>query len=385
MFKNFKSLTDDKFNHYLKSDVRISEKMLGSYFAFEKIGDEIIFYKKHQVQINNIELLLSRFYQIGIDYVFQLNQRNLIQKNVLYCFTYIPSLSILENQYKRLPKNNLILECIYKNINNSYKICKKSKTLKLIANSFDVDVNTPLYNGNLAKDLELDNFLVLKKILLSDNPKISSVLELLKIPKLLLGDSTSNLIFCFKNNTTGDFNTFIKINEDCGIKNDSNRDDILKIINSDIIEFFQVHEEFWNNLKLFQSREDDKYIELMNQLFIIFMKEKINRYRKINIQYPRIFKNNIFLIDIKNIKDRQVLHILNEDDNFSLIYKNFMLMFLKKKKNQLEFLNNDILQKQNSIYIKLQNKIKCSSNQMNNCHLESFPIFEEYINDIFKS
>ncbi len=365
MIKNIEDTLQEKGESFIKNllskRVVIFEKITGSSFYFKKIDGNFYFYKKFYDPITKVDRVISKFYEQAIGHIEKLSDKKLkqIPENVYFCFEYIPELSNLPITFDKTPKNNLILISVLDEDKKIHKEFNTTKKLEELSSLLDIDTNLPIFQGYLnsdQKDKILDYFTSESK----PETKFSEYFITLLNP-----DLKSN----FLNNEYGDMESFIFIFGDENekkiylkaldpvfvnrnifkINNAKERDDIIKIIFSDLVEFINREKIFWTNFKFKKETFEDKYLELMSVLFITFINDNIDRYKELEFQIPEIFKSEIFKINKDNIPNRSVVDIFDKYEEAEKIFKLFLLLFRKKKKNESEFLNPKVLSYQNRL------------------------------------
>lgn len=379
----YKNKQDEFVNDLLNQHLTVFEKISGSTFYLKRIGDDFFYYKKFYNPITQIDRVLSNFYEKAISYLETIKQSilNEIPENVYFCFEYIPDTSVNIVQYEKIPKNNLVLI----SINNEEKIkhtdLNKTSTFDKFADIFQCDVNFPIFQGFL-NDEQKSKILDYFTNELNKTPFSEYIIKILNsdLQNTKFSDSFGQIesfVFIFGD----DKKTYAKLvdpvfqtNFHKSLEDNKNRDDLIKIIFSDLISFLNRTKKVWKQIKLSGKSFDERYIDFISKNFLEFYNESKDRYLNCAIVTPEVFKNNIFNLNHDFIKDQNVLDIINKSKDFEQIFKLFVLLFRKKKKNKQEFIFPNLLKIQNNLVDEIYNFIEGDISEYSNLKefLETF-------------
>lgn len=361
MINSYQKFIEGKKNSdlekYFKEFMVVSEKISGTLIYVEKKDGKIFFYKKYFEPITKIDRTLSFLYEFPIEYFTSEKIINKIPKNLILSFEYIFDKKINQIfEYDHLPKNNLILTNILKRDGKKIIPLKNRQfEVKDFAKKLEVDYLDPIISGFLRSSQIKELINELK----TPDYNISNIVKILNPTKAknILTDSIEKpiegLIFCIGEAQEINFkliDNYFQIQRNRQIEQDKKRDEILKIVFSDIIEFLQRKRKDWNNYILITEQNfEERYINFFVNLFLEFIVEKKERYKDLKIDTPEIFKNEIFLLNLKEIKTKNLDIILKENENSIHILKMFLMLFKKRKRNKNEFLSEKILIFQNQL------------------------------------
>lgn len=355
------------FNKY----VIISEKINGSRFVFNKIDDNFNFFKANNNEITIIERTIMQFYENGINYIENLSNdiKDSIPDNWYFGFQYFPSNNPILIQYDFVPKNNLVLtDIVIKNdSNNTLKIIKDPEILIKWANKLGVQEPPYIYKGKLTDDQKtklfdylnsneddlekLFNHYSFTRFMISTlNPSLTHSTLQKDIDKGIEG-----LIFSFKELGENEFidlkiiDPIIKTIQKDMPKRKPN--DIYQVAMLDIIEYI-------GNLKLtdyaIESTDvDEKYIELISQIFNDYISDNGHKYIGVNFETPEFATKEEFNINLDYIKNDRTKAIL-KNENLHDLYKIFITSFKKKRKSNTDILTDNVIGLLNDIISEIE-------------------------------
>jgi hypothetical protein len=385
-------LYNNKGEEFLKAllnkKVTIYEKLAGSDFSFEVKNKKIYFYKGNtESLITKVDRALMKYYENAISYIESIQDLILskIEENLVFGFEYFPDTVPNYIKYDTVPKNNLILSYIKKGKN---LITNKDILIKY-AKILNVSEPPILFQGEFSEEqkTKILEYLKLSPKEILQKYKVNSFTAFLisianeKLKKTTLNDSIDKLIPGVIFQFDGDegkiyakivdpmFNEIIK-------KNNSNEiNDYIPIVLIYMIEFMQSYKEYIKTFKYKEIDEDEKYLELMSNLFNIFIKKNISKLKGVNLSTSALLKSLKFDINFYFIKNKTTQKFLTINDVNKDIFKLFVGSFRKKKKQITGFLNNtEIVRFFNEIVDLIKNSIQ------NNNEKSVIETFSEFLN-----
>jgi len=401
------SLLDDIYNkkgeEFIKKlfnlNVTISEKISGATFGFEYNSGNFNFYKKTSGNpLTKIDRILMKFYEIPINYIKNLPKDILKDLPVSFRFMFEYFIDNKPNliAYDNLPKNSLILTHIVDNSNNKKNIIADKESLDFWAKKLNVNPPPIIFQGKLsdeAKD-KLFQFLKMTKEQALETFKTTSFTKFLitavnpKLKKTILNNDLNKIIdgiiFTFENGLEKINAKLIDpvFNELINKNKEKTKTDIIPLIFGDMIEFMEINRSFWEKYEFKKIDFYDRYIEIISKLFIAFYKKYEERYKDFTLTVPDFMKKPGFEINTQLIDNINLLKLFEKSPKSKNLFKIFLALFRKKKRNAEEFMSPVIIKYQNEIVDSLLNII--SKNNFKN--ESSIPIFSEfceiYSNDI---
>jgi hypothetical protein len=385
-------LYNNKGEEFLKAllnkKVTIYEKLAGSDFSFEVKNKKIYFYKGNtESLITKVDRALMKYYENAILYIESIQDLILskIEENLIFGFEYFPDTIPNYIKYDAIPKNNLILSYIKK----GKKLITDKDTLVKYAKILNVSEPPILFQGEFSEEqkTKILEYLKLSPKEILQKYKVNSFTAFLisianeKLSKTTLNNSVDKLIPGVIFQFEGDkgkvyakiidpmFNEIVK-------KNNSNEiNDYIPIVLIYMIEFMQSYKEYIKTFKYKEIDEDERYLELMSNLFNIFIKKNISKLKDINLSTSALLKSLKFDINFYFIKNKTTQKFLTINDVNKDIFKLFVGSFRKKKKQITGFLNNtEIVRFFNEIVDLIKNSIQ------NNNEKPVIETFSEFLN-----
>lgn len=366
--------------------VTVMEKFSGSFFAFEKIdNDTYIFYKKNSV-ITKVDRLVNRYYENPIRYIESLPSevRYKIPINIKFCFQYFPDIQPNYINYKKLPKNNLILTHIVFDDNNEQK-----KELNTYSELLNVSIAPPIFDDILSKEQKEKIFeylhLTKEEILLKFKTESFTkfIIEILNpsLKSTFLNDDIESpidsIIFTFKNEDNSliyaklldpIMQELISLN-----KKEEVKSDIISMIYAEMLEFMEIEIKNINKIYLKGITYDEKYIELISKLFNRFIYKNGKKYNEIDLKLPKFLQKNDFELNVEFINNQKTFELVNEKKIYKKLFQLFINLFYKKKKNVDDFLMDKLLIFQNELVDIIKNYI------INIGECQNIPTFEKFL------
>lgn len=328
--------------------ITVFENIDGNSFGFMKTGeDDYTFYKNNKSQeITEIDRILTNMYDLPISYILTLPKdvRDSIPLNTKFNFDYIQNTSAPNIQYDTIPKNHLILS--YIETENGKKV-EDIETLNFYADMLDVDRCPIIFNGTLTPQQKSDilEFVETPFEDLKEKYNSTSFAQYLlfilnpdlKSTKLnnSLESPIKGVIFKFvKDNETYYTKIYDVFFEDLikskNVNSPKKASDNYYLILSDILDFVQIQNIKKINLK--QTEFTKRYIELISILFNRFIKSKGSEYIEIDFKLPEYLKDKNFKINSDIIKNKETVSYIENNMNFTELYKIFIAGFRKKRK-----------------------------------------------------
>jgi len=299
--------------------------------------------------LNFVDLAIQKFYGFIFSYLHTLPEyvTNLLSQSWWFCFEYFPDLQPAHIEYKKMPKNKLILTCIVKGTKYKYNYSEIIEYAKL----FDVDPLPIIFRGKLnekqleiinlflhtsEKDLEYvfgeDNFAYFfYKIL---NPKMEN--------SFLMDEFNNNMekiIIRISGNDEHSFEIFNPLYQKMNLDNKTEYLETYSLILLNFLEFLQIIDT--DKLKLKEITKDELYIELISTIFndyIDNIKKEINNW---NLSIPNFFTEDKFRINTFLLKNEKTIELIKSNPKIEYLFKLILGSFNKKKKKPIGIFNNN--------------------------------------------
>lgn len=366
--------------------VTVYEKMAGSGFSFMKKNGNIKFYKRDSsTPITKIDRVLMQYFEPAIEYIESLPKDSVdkIPDEVQFFFDYFPNKSPNLISYDRIPKNHLIISYV-----KGKDIITDKKILEEYAKILNVDPPPIIFQGKL-KDIQKDSLLEYLKSspeelkqkykTLSFTAYLISILNP-SLKKTVLNDDIDKMIegviFSFITDDGTNkiyakildpiFNTLSKKNKE------EEKNDLIPIVFSEMIEWMESNKNIWKNFKFKKIDFDDRYLELMSDLFNKFLTKNLSKFKEMPYQIPDFMKAPEFKINLNYIENIKTLELISGNQKFGELFKMFLALFRRKKKKISDFISPLITKYQNRIVDEIVDKLKEGNES-------SFPSFEQFM------
>jgi hypothetical protein len=297
--------------------------------------------------LNFVDLAIQKFYGFIFSYLHSLPDyvTNLLSTNWWFCFEYFPDLQPAHIEYKKLPKNNLILSCIVKGTRYKYNFSEIEEYAKL----FDVDPLPVIFKGKLNdKQLEVINLFLhtsendLEYVFGEDN--FAYFFYKILNPQLdnsfLMDDFNENLEKIIIKIDGVDEQTFEILNPSYEKMELSNKTEYLEtysLILLNFLEFLQLVS--FDKLKLKEITKDELYIELISAVFNEYIENIKREIKDWNLSIPEFFTEDKFKINTFLLKNKETIDLVKSDVKIEYLFKLILSSFNKKKKKPIGIFN----------------------------------------------
>lgn len=353
------SKSEDILTQICNYEIVVFEDIQGSKLFVRYDGKNFEFIQKNinSEPISLLDLSLQKYYNKAINYFYALPDRakKLLSKNYHFCFEYFPDNQPANIEYKRVPKNNLILTGICKNKKYNYTI----QELIEYANLLDVDHLPVVFQGMLDKnqkeaikyflstseeDLEYvfgdKNFAFFFYKLLNPNIKNSFLMDDGEFQPNL-----ERLIIKIKDKNTS-FKILNPLYKTISDNNKTEYTDVYTLILFNFLKYCQTIN--FKDLRLVGSTKDELYINLICKLYNMYMNDSSEDISLFNFSIPKFFSSDKFKINIDLINNKLTTQYISKNEKYEYIFKIILGSFSKKKKKVIGIFNENTLEIFNS-------------------------------------
>ena len=395
----YKEVGQQFVNDLFKDYLLVTEKLSGSSFAFEKHGDQIQFFKGNsKMPINIVDRTLMMYYEPAIQYILKQTEGHIqdLPDHWRFCFQYFIHNQPGAIKYDNLPDNNLILTHIQvKNAKGKIaKVIEDPRVLRDWASAFQVTPLIPIFSGYLKEEQKRK----IREFLSTPREDQLEVFGTSSFAKYLIGclNPTINkttlqndldkpidsIIFKFYRPGTNQTFTakmidpytqmLMKDKEPVDLRRAPA--DINEILLLDILAF--IEERGLRAGELLMNTPQERYVELVNNLFNDYTTKRGTDLQKLDIQKADFAKGPEFDVNLDLIKNNRTKEILQKSDSLKNLYK-IMLGSLRKKRNPKRVgavMTASVIDDFNKMVSKISDSInKETSNE--------FTTFGEYLNN----
>jgi phosphopantetheine adenylyltransferase len=396
---NLKEIYEKKGESFLSGllnqYVIINEKVDGAFFGLKKTQDDKFKYFKKSGEITYVDQVLMKYYNSAIQHFQNLSddKRQRIPANFFFGFEYFTKSDIRSSRKADMPKNNLVLSYIHR-LDEAGKIVETLQSKEQLtrwAEYLDVDAPPIIFEGKLddeqkskilefvyteQKDLEekfkttsFTKYII--SVLCPDEKSEFSDRELETIVFRFYGEDSENEAFLAKLVDP----IFQQRAQEVQPKT-SNSQDYIWLIVIDLMNHFEMYDIDKLRQMISDSEAyEQKYIDLINQIFKDFLKDYSQKYEGLELEIPEYLKRPEFELDVNLVGDPEVVNLIKKNSTNLEIYKVLLNFFRKvRKKSSVGFFTPEMISQLNLIVQKIKNII------MGDAVYEGlFPSFNEFI------
>jgi hypothetical protein len=335
----------DFLENLLNKTVIINEKIDGAYFGAKRDGKQNNFnYFKKDSKIGYIDRVLSKYYESGIRHFESLGHDALktVPENYVFGMDYNPN--------REVPLRLSHIKVLDENYQHIQTIHDKEELNKW-ANVINVNPPAIIFQGKLNDDqkVKIQEFIFTPLAALSEKFKTKSFTKhILSVLNPAVDESVADdraideVVFRFADEgKSSEEAVLAKLVDPVFYDNAKNlpqekvqkkSDDYIWIIVTDLMNFIESYRlSELRSISLEGETPDERFISLINKLFIEFIKEFGEKYNDLDIQVPEFLKREEFDVNLDLVNDTQVSEIILNNQNFKEIYRIFINIFRKKK------------------------------------------------------
>jgi len=345
-----KDKTEEFIVDLFSSYVVITEKIDAARITFQvKDGRLTIWRKDERYPISIVDRTLMQYYEKAIDHITSVIDYAVIPENYRFGCYYFSSLTPNKTQYKRMPKNHLVLTDVRITDQEGEKIKDNGETIRKWATELRIEPAPIIFEGHLTdkqKERVLDYIKLTPEELLERygsqtfsefliktlNPNVNS--SFLQEDGLFRSES---IIFRFR---TKKGETYVAKTVDPLIARNSELNEEIpeSTVPSDLysIALMDVYAYIIENgleYKLKERTPEFRYLELICLLFNDFVEENMERYSRVDFSEPKFLRNQDFDLNKRFIDNKRTLELISMDRSYEQLFK-IMLAALRKKRRR---------------------------------------------------
>lgn len=356
---------DDLIKTLENKELLIYEDIQGARIFVRWDGNKFVIKPKsiNNTELNFVDLAIQKFYLQCFQYLHTLPDyiTDLLSNSWWFCFEYFPDNQPAHIEYKKIPKNNLILTCIVKGTKYKYNYNELIEYSKL----FNVDSLPVIFRGKLnEKQLEIINLFLhtsnhdLEYVFGENNFAyfFYKILNPQKENSFLMDDFNDNLekiIIRINGNDEFSFEILNPFYEKMSLNNKTEYLESYSIILLNFLEFLQLIN--LDKIKLKEITKDELYIELISAIFNEYIENIKNELDNWNLSIPSFFSNDKFKINIFLLKNEKTINLLKSSNKIEYIFKLILSSFHKKMKKPVGIFNEKTVEMFNSEVEKISN------------------------------
>jgi hypothetical protein len=339
----------DFLENLLNKTVIINEKIEGAYFGAKRDAstNKFNFFKKDS-KISYIDRVLSKYYESGVKHFENLGSDtiNALPENYVFGFDYAPG------------RENPLTISHVKVLDENYQttnVIHDREELNKWASSLNVNQPAILFQGKLSDDqqIKIQEFIFTPLEKLSEKFKTESFTKhIISILSPVVDENSQNSIddrsidevvfrFYDEGPAIDDSAILAKLVDPVFYDNSKNlpkpqvskkSDDYIWIIVSDLMNFIESYR--LSELRSFTitgETVEERFISLINHIFVEFIKEYGDKYSDLDIQIPEFLTRQEFDVNSDLANDQRVAELITKNLNYKEIYRVFINTFRKKK------------------------------------------------------
>jgi len=355
-------------------ELLIFEDIQGSKVFVQWNGERFIIKPKslNMDELNIIDLTVQKFYNYAFEFFHTLpdSVTELLNKNWWFCFEYFPKDDVqpANIEYKRFPKNGLILSCIVKGTKYFYEYEELMEYSKL----FDVECLPVIFKGRLTskqlevielylktseKDLDyifgddIVNFAYFFYQILNPNLENSFLMN-----NKEFNDNLEKIIIKIDKNSQYSFEILNPLYQRLSNTNNTNYTEIYSLILLSFLEFCQLKNI--NKYKLERITKDQLYIEFICEIFNKYVENMGKDIIRWNFDIPDFFREDKFKINIDLLNNKETIKNIKSNEKIEYIFKIVLGSFNKKRKKPIGVFDEHTLIMFNNFVDKLSSVIE---------------------------
>lgn len=350
-------------------ELLIYEDIQGSQIYVRYNGDRFIIKPKSikNDELNFIDLTVQKFYSQSFIFFHSLPDyiTDILNPNWWFVFEYFPDSQPAHIEYKRKPKNSLILTCILKGTKHVYNYDELVEFSKL----FDIDTLPVVFKGKLNdKQLEIINLYLntsekdLKYVFGEEN--FSKFFYSILNPNIdnsflmdnnEFNDNVEKLTIKIDGNDKYSFEILNPIHKKLSLNNNTEYVEIYSLIIINFLEYIQI--ENLENIKLTKLIKDELYVELICKLFNNYMDNVKNDILKWDFHIPDFFKEDKFKININLLDDKKTIDYIKTDQKLEYVFKVILGSYYKKRKKPIGLFTDKTVELFNNTIDNIEKKL----------------------------
>lgn len=360
----------DEFIEQIKDkDLLIYEDVQGSQIYVKYNGDKFIIKPKSikNEELNFIDLTVQKFYNQAFVYFHSLPDyiTDILNQNWWFVFEYFPDNQPANIEYKRKPKNSLILTCILKGSKHVYNYDELVEFSKL----FEVDTLPVLFKGKLnGKQLEIINLFLntsekdLKYVFGEENfskffysilnPNVDNSFLM---DKEEFNENMEKVIIKLDGDNEYSFEILNPIHKRLSLSNNTEYVEIYSLILINFLEFLQL--EDIKTLKSIKLTKDEIYVDLICKLFNKYMDDVKDDIIEWDFHIPDFFKEEKFKINIELLDNPKTIDYIKTDPKIEYTFKVILGSYHKQRKKPIGLFTDKTVELFNQIVNKISDRI----------------------------
>jgi len=375
----FESTNREEFMEMLKSPCVVTEKVQASSFHVQKTSTDYLYFKSGKKKpIDKVDRTLAKYYENAIKYFESINDdvKSTMPLDWKFGFDYMTDNQTIDIKYDQTPTNGLILTHIQVMNPADHTLIKKvirdPKILFEWADKLEVQRPQVVFKGVLDSH-QKDELVKLLEMSEGERKKAYESLSFTRraynifnnsLSRTALNEDLDGEIDClvlnfFNGKTVKNF----KLSEDRKSVNEERKpSDTYQISLLDLVEFFSDYDI--NNIKLESDQADERYIELISNVFNAYVNENASKYAGVSFNSADFSDRPEFGLNTRFIKNEKTIEFVS-NKVLSELYQIALGSFRKMRTKETDIINADLMEQINTIVEKIDGIVMLKSNESN--------------------
>lgn len=381
---------EEVLNKIFNNEVVVFEDIQGSKIYVNWDGKNFTIKPKsfNADAINILDLALQRYYNKAINYIYSFDDRikSLMPKKWWFCFEYFPDEQPANIKYDRMPKNNLILTGICKGKKFNYTVDE----LREFANLFSTDYLPIIFKGKLNQD-QIEAIKYFLNTSENDLDFVFGEKNFAFFFYKLLNPSMQNSFLMyddFQDNVEkliircdDSDNSFELLNPLYNRISEANNTEFVEVYTLILLKFLEYMQlTDIEAIKLKGKKRDFIYINLMSNLFNMFMSDAKEDLMEFEFTIPKFFNKDKFKINTELITNKLTKELIEEDPKIEYIFKVILGSFNRKRKKPIGVFTTKTVELFNGFVEEINSMIDKRLNKLHELELKKSGLvdFDQY-------
>jgi hypothetical protein len=373
----FESTNREEFMEMLKSPCVVTEKVQASSFHVRNDAKGYEYFKSGKKKsLDKVDRTIAKYYENAIKYFESINDEVKAEMPIdwKFGFDYMTDSQTVDIKYDTLPKNGLILTHIQvlhpADKTLIKKVIREPKILFEWADKLEVQRPQVIFKGVLSH-YQKDE--LIKLLEMSDEER-NMAFESLgfarraynifdnSLNKTALNEDLDGEIDCLVINFFDGKGTknFKLSGNNSKVVESRKPSDTYQIALLDLVEFFAEYDI--SNIKIESENADERYIELISNVFNAYVNENAAKYAGVNFDSAGFSDRPEFDLNTKFIMNEKTIELVN-NKTLAELYKIAIGSFRKKRAKETDIINTDLMAQINEIVEKIEGIVMLKSNE----------------------
>jgi len=382
----FESENINNFTALLDAKCVVTEKIQASSFHVKKTDTGFNYYKSgSKNEMNKVDRTLVKYYEQAIKYFKSIPIENMSDMPLdwKFGFDYMTEHKTVDIEYEFLPKNNLILTHIQvlnpTNPTQIKKVIRDPNILNKWADTLDVHRPPVIFEGKLSGTQKEE----LIKLLQTSKNEFTQTYETFSFTRKMYNIFNDGLNAPALNyNLDKDIDGLIvnlydgkshksfKLERfDREYKQDRQPSDMYQLSILDLVEFLTEYN--FKDLSLVKEKADERYIELMSNVFNMYVEKHATKYIGTNFNSADFADNKLFELNPAFVSNEKTISLI-QNPVLAELFKIALGSFRKKRNKETNIINADLMAQINELVEIIESKVMLTANEQDTMNFKTY-------------